>query len=161
LRSLRSARGRRGHRAGDGVRPPRWRLARGPRREPRASRGPAFFDVCARGAAADPSGEAAGDPRARLDDHRHPDRMSRPQLRRTVSHHAPRYAHLSPPRRDGRAAAQSVTVELPRAQLAPGYTVSRIVKGGWQLAGGHGPVDAAAAMADMDRFVDAGITTFD
>jgi len=52
-------------------------------------------------------------------------------------------------------------VELPRAQLAPGYTVSRIVKGGWQLAGGHGPVDAAAAMADMDRFVGGGITTFD
>ena len=46
-------------------------------------------------------------------------------------------------------------------QLAPGYTVSRVLKGGWQLAGGHGPVDAAAAMTDMDRFVDAGITTFD
>jgi aryl-alcohol dehydrogenase-like predicted oxidoreductase len=52
-------------------------------------------------------------------------------------------------------------VELPRAQLAPGYAVSRIVKGGWQLAGGHGPVDAETAMADMDRFVDVGITTFD
>ena len=45
--------------------------------------------------------------------------------------------------------------------LAPGYTVSRVLKGGWQLAGGHGHVDAAAALADMDRFVDAGITTFD
>jgi len=52
-------------------------------------------------------------------------------------------------------------VELSRARLAPGYTVSCLLKGGWQLAGGHGPVDAAAAMADMDRFVDAGITTFD
>ena len=52
-------------------------------------------------------------------------------------------------------------VELPRAQLAPGYTISRLLKGGWQLAGGHGPVDTAAALADMDRFVDAGITTFD
>lgn len=53
-------------------------------------------------------------------------------------------------------------VEIPRVQLAPGYTVSSLLKGGWQLAGGHGqPVDAAAAMADMDRFVDAGITTFD
>jgi aryl-alcohol dehydrogenase-like predicted oxidoreductase len=46
-------------------------------------------------------------------------------------------------------------------QLAPGYTVSRLLKGGWQLAGGHGPIDAAAALDDMDRFVDAGITTFD
>jgi aryl-alcohol dehydrogenase-like predicted oxidoreductase len=52
-------------------------------------------------------------------------------------------------------------VEVPRAELAPGYTVSCLLKGGWQLAGGHGPVDAAAALADMDRFVDAGITTFD
>jgi len=52
-------------------------------------------------------------------------------------------------------------MELPRAQLAPGYTVSRLLKGGWQLAGGHGPVDAAAAWTDMDRFVEAGITTFD
>jgi aryl-alcohol dehydrogenase-like predicted oxidoreductase len=54
-----------------------------------------------------------------------------------------------------------VNVELPRVPLAPGYSVSCLLKGGWQLAGGHGPVDAAAAMADMDRFVDAGITTFD
>ena len=52
-------------------------------------------------------------------------------------------------------------VDIPRARLAPGYTVSCLLKGGWQLAGGHGPVDAAAALADMDRFVDAGITTFD
>jgi aryl-alcohol dehydrogenase-like predicted oxidoreductase len=54
-----------------------------------------------------------------------------------------------------------MSVDLPRVELAPGYTVSCLLKGGWQLAGGHGPVDAAAALADMDRFVDAGITTFD
>jgi len=52
-------------------------------------------------------------------------------------------------------------VDLPRVHLAPGYTVSRLLKGGWQLAGGHGAIDAAAALDDMDRFVDAGITTFD
>ncbi len=51
--------------------------------------------------------------------------------------------------------------EIPRVALAPGYTISRLLKGGWQLAGGHGPVDTSAAMDDMDRFVDAGITTFD
>lgn len=51
--------------------------------------------------------------------------------------------------------------QFSRATLAPGYSISRILKGGWQLAGGHGPIDAAAAMNDMDRFVDAGITTFD
>jgi aryl-alcohol dehydrogenase-like predicted oxidoreductase len=54
-----------------------------------------------------------------------------------------------------------MNVAVPRAQLAPGYTISCLLKGGWQLAGGHGPVDAAAAMDDMDRFADAGITTFD
>jgi aryl-alcohol dehydrogenase-like predicted oxidoreductase len=51
--------------------------------------------------------------------------------------------------------------EVPRAELAPGYSVSRLLKGGWQLAGGHGAIDPAAALSDMDRFVDAGITTFD
>jgi aryl-alcohol dehydrogenase-like predicted oxidoreductase len=49
----------------------------------------------------------------------------------------------------------------PRATLAPGYTISRVLKGGWQLARGHGAIDPPAAMADMDRFVAAGITTFD
>jgi aryl-alcohol dehydrogenase-like predicted oxidoreductase len=50
---------------------------------------------------------------------------------------------------------------IPRVELAPGYTISRVLKGGWQLAGGHGPVDEAAALDDMDRFVEAGVTTFD
>jgi aryl-alcohol dehydrogenase-like predicted oxidoreductase len=55
-----------------------------------------------------------------------------------------------------------MNVEIPRVQLAPGYTISCLLKGGWQLASGHGqPVDSATAMADMDRFVDAGMTTFD
>jgi aryl-alcohol dehydrogenase-like predicted oxidoreductase len=50
---------------------------------------------------------------------------------------------------------------IPRIELASGYSISRVLKGGWQLAGGHGPVDEAAALADMDRFVEAGVTTFD
>jgi aryl-alcohol dehydrogenase-like predicted oxidoreductase len=52
-------------------------------------------------------------------------------------------------------------MSVPRVELTPGYSVSRILKGGWQLAGGHGAVDRAAALDDMARFVDAGITTFD
>jgi aryl-alcohol dehydrogenase-like predicted oxidoreductase len=48
-----------------------------------------------------------------------------------------------------------------RIQLAPGYSISRLLKGGWQLAGGHGTVDQETALADMQAFVDAGITTFD
>ena len=54
-----------------------------------------------------------------------------------------------------------MTLAVPRVQLAPGYSISRLLKGGWQLAGGHGAIDRAAALDDMDRFVDAGITTFD
>lgn len=50
---------------------------------------------------------------------------------------------------------------IPRIEIAPGYDVSRILKGGWQLAGGHGEIDEAVALDDMARFVDAGITTFD
>ncbi|MDD4904506.1 MAG: aldo/keto reductase, partial [Candidatus Bipolaricaulis sp.] len=50
---------------------------------------------------------------------------------------------------------------IERVELAPGYSISRVIKGSWQLAGGHGAVDAANAHDDMRRFVDAGITTFD
>jgi aryl-alcohol dehydrogenase-like predicted oxidoreductase len=50
---------------------------------------------------------------------------------------------------------------MTRATLAAGYDISRVIKGGWQLAGGHGAIDPGAALADMDRFVEAGITTFD
>lgn len=45
--------------------------------------------------------------------------------------------------------------------LRPGHTISRVIKGGWQLAGDHGSVDRSAAIADMEQFLDAGITTFD
>lgn len=50
---------------------------------------------------------------------------------------------------------------MTRATLAPGYDISRVLKGGWQLAGGHGAVDVDDALAGMDRYVAAGITTFD
>src|SRR4051812_59511 len=50
---------------------------------------------------------------------------------------------------------------VERRELAPGYSISRIIKGGWQLAGGHGRIEHETAIADMSRFVDAGITTFD
>jgi aryl-alcohol dehydrogenase-like predicted oxidoreductase len=50
---------------------------------------------------------------------------------------------------------------VERQEIAPGYSISRIIKGGWQLAGGHGQITHQAAIEDMFRFVDAGITTFD
>jgi aryl-alcohol dehydrogenase-like predicted oxidoreductase len=46
-------------------------------------------------------------------------------------------------------------------ELAPGYRIPRIVRGGWQLAGGHGDVLEDAAVQDMRAFVDAGLDTFD
>lgn len=45
--------------------------------------------------------------------------------------------------------------------LASDYVISRVIKGGWQLAGDHGPVEPEAAIGDMEAFLDAGITTFD
>ena len=47
------------------------------------------------------------------------------------------------------------------ARLRPGHEISRVIRGGWQLAGDHGEVDREVAIADMEAFVDAGITTFD
>jgi aryl-alcohol dehydrogenase-like predicted oxidoreductase len=50
---------------------------------------------------------------------------------------------------------------VPLIKLGGGYEISRIIKGGWQLAGDHGPVDPAKAPDEMAEFVRAGITTFD
>ncbi len=52
-------------------------------------------------------------------------------------------------------------MSVSRTELRPGYSISRIIKGGWQLAGGHGSFDRQQAVDDMLRFVDNGITTFD
>lgn len=45
--------------------------------------------------------------------------------------------------------------------LKHGYVISRIIRGGWQLAGGHGAVDRSRVTQDLAAFYDAGITTFD
>ena len=52
-------------------------------------------------------------------------------------------------------------MSVARIDLAPGYSISRVIRGGWQLAGGHGPVDRDQTIQDMVAFADAGITTFD
>ena len=51
--------------------------------------------------------------------------------------------------------------QVETASLRPDHRISRVIKGGWQLAGDHGSVDRASAIADMEAFLDAGITTFD
>jgi len=50
---------------------------------------------------------------------------------------------------------------MQRFRLAENYEISRVVRGGWQMADGHGAADNNAAVADMVAFADAGITTFD
>ncbi len=50
---------------------------------------------------------------------------------------------------------------IPQHALHDGYTISRIIKGGWHLAGDHGAIDPQQAVKDMAQFVEAGITTFD
>lgn len=50
---------------------------------------------------------------------------------------------------------------VPRIALSDGFEISRIIKGGWHLAGGHGVIDPVGAQRDMAAFVEAGITTFD
>lgn len=46
-------------------------------------------------------------------------------------------------------------------ELAPGYRIPRIIRGGWQLAGDHGPVDRERAIDEIGAFVDAGLDTVD
>ncbi|KQY12812.1 aldo/keto reductase [Rhizobium sp. Root482] len=50
---------------------------------------------------------------------------------------------------------------MQRISITPDYEISRVIRGGWQLAGGHGAIDADSAIEDMIAFADAGITTFD
>jgi aryl-alcohol dehydrogenase-like predicted oxidoreductase len=51
--------------------------------------------------------------------------------------------------------------KVERIALRPGYEISRVIRGGWQLAGGHGAVDRAVAVDDLTAFCEAGIVTFD
>lgn len=47
------------------------------------------------------------------------------------------------------------------SELSPGYHISRVIRGGWQLAGGHGAIDRQQAVSDLIAAFDAGITTYD
>lgn len=52
-------------------------------------------------------------------------------------------------------------MSIERILLAPGHMISRLIRGGWQLAGDHGPVDHAGLNAGFLAGFDAGITTLD
>jgi len=55
----------------------------------------------------------------------------------------------------------SMTSIVPTVELAPGYRIPRIIRGGWQLSGDHGAVDRERALSDMTTFVHAGLNTMD
>ena len=48
-----------------------------------------------------------------------------------------------------------------RIELAGGFSISRIIKGGWQLSAGHSLGTGADPVEDMFAFADAGVTSFD
>lgn len=45
--------------------------------------------------------------------------------------------------------------------LAPDLNICRILNGMWQVAGGHGQIDAKSAISEMFRYHDMGFTTWD
>ena len=96
----------------------------------------------------------------RLDDDRRRGRLSRPELPDALPHHPHRQAPLQPRARRPRCRCREPE-RCSASRSRPDYEISRVIRGGWQLAGGHGAVDAAAAVEDMVAFAEAGITTFD
>ena len=50
---------------------------------------------------------------------------------------------------------------MQRIELAAGYDISRVIRGGWQLSGSHSGKVVGDPVGDMIAFADAGITTFD
>ena len=50
---------------------------------------------------------------------------------------------------------------IDEAEIRPGYAVSRVIRGNWQLAGGHGAISEEQALDTLEAAFDAGLTTFD
>ena len=51
---------------------------------------------------------------------------------------------------------------IERREVLPGYSISRILKGGWHLSSGHSQgIERSQAIRDMAAFVEAGVTSFD
>ena len=50
---------------------------------------------------------------------------------------------------------------MEKSVLADNFEICRILNGMWQVAGGHGQIDTDAAIIDMEKYQDAGFTTWD
>lgn len=52
-------------------------------------------------------------------------------------------------------------VVIEHYELAPGLRICRVLNGMWQVAGGHGRIDPAQAIREMERYFRAGFTSWD
>ncbi len=52
-------------------------------------------------------------------------------------------------------------MSINKIEIAPGFEISRIIKGGWQLSQGHSDHRSSDPIEDMFAFAEAGINTFD
>ena len=53
---------------------------------------------------------------------------------------------------------------MQKRELAPGYKICPVIKGGWQLSSGHSlnqKIEDQRAIDDTTAFIEAGITTLD
>ena len=78
-------------------------------------------------------------------------RLPRSQLLDPAPHHAHRAAPLQPAADHRRSASQGLTRVHAAYRLSPGYEISRVIRGGWQLAGGHGAVGERRSGRRHDR----------
>lgn len=51
--------------------------------------------------------------------------------------------------------------EISKIELADAYEIPRVIVGCWQLAGGHGKIDASLAVDNLFKFYQEGLNTFD
>ena len=58
---------------------------------------------------------------------------------------------------------QAVQTQVARVELRPGYEISRLINGGWQLSAGHDLTGSGTggALDQLEKLFDAGFTTFD
>ena len=51
--------------------------------------------------------------------------------------------------------------EIETIQLAPDFSICRILNGMWQVAGGHGEIDHDSAISQMLEYNENGFNTWD
>ncbi|MFB5598234.1 MAG: aldo/keto reductase, partial [Nitrosopumilaceae archaeon] len=52
-------------------------------------------------------------------------------------------------------------MSIEKTVLVDDLEICRILNGMWQVAGGHGQIDSKSAIEDMEKYQDAGFTTWD